>query len=307
MAARHARIVHLAVADGRGHLMRAHLLRRLLADRGIAVDIVTTSEAGRGFLGRPGDAVRGVPGGFHVGYDDCHNVHARETRRRRRRTSYRPGAWGATWRCAAAQPGRAARGQRFAASAALIWRGWAEGGGRASSTCTATVCGGPRLATSTGGCPWASAAYRGLLARCAPVLRPHRALAGRRRSRRRDARADALPPAAPDPDAAARAGAVRRALGVARACAWRRLPQPALSDPASPPGSRRRSPRRACDTRRLRAVGGSTGLARLDPAFSDVVAAATCSSPGRAWPRWSRRGCSRCRCSRWSPTSPSRR
>ena len=47
MAARHARIVHLAVADGRGHLMRAHLLRRLLAKRGIAVDVVTTSEAGR--------------------------------------------------------------------------------------------------------------------------------------------------------------------------------------------------------------------------------------------------------------------
>ena len=47
-----ARILYLAVADARGHLMRAHLVRRLLAPVGHRVDVVTTSEEGQRFLDR---------------------------------------------------------------------------------------------------------------------------------------------------------------------------------------------------------------------------------------------------------------
>ena len=55
-----ARLVHLAVADGRGHLMRAHLLRRLLADRGFEVDIVTPPRRGA-FLAGLGTPPRCCP------------------------------------------------------------------------------------------------------------------------------------------------------------------------------------------------------------------------------------------------------
>ena len=41
-----ARIVWLAVAEGRGHLMRAQLAKSLLAPAGVDVDCVTTSDAG---------------------------------------------------------------------------------------------------------------------------------------------------------------------------------------------------------------------------------------------------------------------
>ena len=37
-----SRLLYLALADARGHLMRAHLLSRALGEAGIAVDIVTT-------------------------------------------------------------------------------------------------------------------------------------------------------------------------------------------------------------------------------------------------------------------------
>ena len=82
MAARQARIVHLAVADGRGHLMRAHLLRRLLANRGIAVDVVTTSRAGRRFLAGLGTPAAVLPGGFEVAFDGQHHMLAATTDRR---------------------------------------------------------------------------------------------------------------------------------------------------------------------------------------------------------------------------------
>jgi hypothetical protein len=44
------RIVWLAVADARGHLMRAQLARKLLAPHGVQTDIVTTSSGGVTFL-----------------------------------------------------------------------------------------------------------------------------------------------------------------------------------------------------------------------------------------------------------------
>jgi hypothetical protein len=78
---REARIVYLAVADGRGHLMRAHLLRRLLADSGVAVDVVTTSAAGQKFLAGLGTPAAVLPGGFALLFDDCHRLLARRTER----------------------------------------------------------------------------------------------------------------------------------------------------------------------------------------------------------------------------------
>jgi hypothetical protein len=44
------RIVWLAVADARGHLMRAQVARKLLAPHGVQTDIVTTSASGVAFL-----------------------------------------------------------------------------------------------------------------------------------------------------------------------------------------------------------------------------------------------------------------
>ena len=75
------RVLYLAVADGRGHLMRAHLLRRLLAGRGLAIDVVTTSEAGQAFLAGLGTPAALLPGGFALLFDDCHRLRARATER----------------------------------------------------------------------------------------------------------------------------------------------------------------------------------------------------------------------------------
>ncbi len=44
------RIVYLATADARGHLMRAQLLVHALRDAGAQVDVITTSQAGQRFL-----------------------------------------------------------------------------------------------------------------------------------------------------------------------------------------------------------------------------------------------------------------
>lgn len=46
------RILYLAIADGRGHLIRAQLLNRLLRPKSIEVDLVTTSGAGQAILHR---------------------------------------------------------------------------------------------------------------------------------------------------------------------------------------------------------------------------------------------------------------
>src|SRR6478609_8617178 len=82
MDARAARVLYLAVADGRGHLMRAHLLRRLLAPTCVAIDVVTTSEAGRAFLAALGTPADVLPGGFALLFDERHRLLARRTERR---------------------------------------------------------------------------------------------------------------------------------------------------------------------------------------------------------------------------------
>ena len=81
MDAREDRVLYLAVADGRGHLMRAHLLRRVLADTGLTIDVVTTSPAGQAFLAGLGTPAALLSGGFALLFDDRHRLLARRTER----------------------------------------------------------------------------------------------------------------------------------------------------------------------------------------------------------------------------------
>ena len=93
-----ARILYLAVADGRGHLMRAHLLRGLLAGRGLEVDIVTTAEEGCAFLARLGTPARLLSEGFAVEFDDRHRMLPRRTEARLARYLTSPRGVGADLR-----------------------------------------------------------------------------------------------------------------------------------------------------------------------------------------------------------------
>jgi UDP:flavonoid glycosyltransferase YjiC (YdhE family) len=68
------RIVWLAAADARGHLMRAHLLRGLLGRAGVEVDVITTSEEGRAFLAALGTPAEVLSHHFGVAYDAWQNM-----------------------------------------------------------------------------------------------------------------------------------------------------------------------------------------------------------------------------------------
>jgi hypothetical protein len=76
------RILYLAVADARGHLMRGHLVRQLLAPAGIEVDLVTTSDDGRAFLEGLGSPSRVLSRHFRVEVDARHNMRRGATDRR---------------------------------------------------------------------------------------------------------------------------------------------------------------------------------------------------------------------------------
>lgn len=75
------RVVWLAVADGRGHLMRAHLMRQLLGREGVRVDVVTTSPEGARFLEAVGTPSRVLAPGFRIVYDEQQNLARRDTER----------------------------------------------------------------------------------------------------------------------------------------------------------------------------------------------------------------------------------
>jgi hypothetical protein len=101
VAAARARVLWLAVADGRGHLMRAQLMRRLLAPAGIDVDIVTTSRDGARFVDAfdearsPARPCGVLDGEFGVVFDGQQNL-------RWGRTAARMSAYvGLPWRCRA--------------------------------------------------------------------------------------------------------------------------------------------------------------------------------------------------------------
>ncbi len=59
----------LAVADGRGHLMRAQLMRQLLADHGVDVDVVTTARAGAAFVASFGAPCAVLSRDFGIHFD----------------------------------------------------------------------------------------------------------------------------------------------------------------------------------------------------------------------------------------------
>lgn len=75
-----ARVVWLAVAEGRGHLMRAQLAARLLAPADIAVDVVTTSDAGVAFAAEFGLRSAVLSRGYRLIYDDRQNLARTRTR-----------------------------------------------------------------------------------------------------------------------------------------------------------------------------------------------------------------------------------
>lgn len=72
-------ILYLALAVGRGHLMRAHTLRKLLATAGVQVDIVTTSEEGKAFLQAMGTPAEVLSNHFYIEYDAQQNLRRRQT------------------------------------------------------------------------------------------------------------------------------------------------------------------------------------------------------------------------------------
>lgn len=75
------RVVWLALADGRGHLMRAHLMRQLLGQHGVRVDVVTTSAEGARFLEAMGTPSQVLTPGFRIVYDTQQNLDRRDTER----------------------------------------------------------------------------------------------------------------------------------------------------------------------------------------------------------------------------------
>lgn len=68
------RVVWLAVAEARGHLMRAHLARGLLAEHGVAVDVVTTSDEGAAFLAELGTPCDVLSRRHRLVYDEQQNL-----------------------------------------------------------------------------------------------------------------------------------------------------------------------------------------------------------------------------------------
>ncbi|MEZ4297046.1 MAG: hypothetical protein R3B70_18925 [Polyangiaceae bacterium] len=73
------RIVWLAAADARGHLARAHLARKLLSHRGIAVDIVTTHTEGQRFIEALGSPSTVLSPHYGVAFDTWQNMDRRRT------------------------------------------------------------------------------------------------------------------------------------------------------------------------------------------------------------------------------------
>ncbi len=68
------RIVYLATADARGHLMRAQLLVHALREAGASVDVLTTSDAGQRFLARFGISSFVLSRRYAVQFDTRQNM-----------------------------------------------------------------------------------------------------------------------------------------------------------------------------------------------------------------------------------------
>ncbi|HYH97338.1 hypothetical protein [Hyalangium sp.] len=79
---RGGRILYLAVADARGHLMRAHVLREHLSRVDVEVEVVTTTDEGAGFLHALGTPARVLSDHFQIEFDARHEMSRSRTERR---------------------------------------------------------------------------------------------------------------------------------------------------------------------------------------------------------------------------------
>lgn len=79
MALNPPRLLYLATADARGHLMRAQLLTHALRAQGAHVDVLTTSAAGVQFLGRFGIDAALLSPHYAVQFDARQNMRAAAT------------------------------------------------------------------------------------------------------------------------------------------------------------------------------------------------------------------------------------
>lgn len=73
------KLIYLATADARGHLMRAQLLTHALREAGAAVDVLTTSDEGRAFLAGFGIAAQVLSRHYAVQFDSRQNMLSGET------------------------------------------------------------------------------------------------------------------------------------------------------------------------------------------------------------------------------------
>ncbi|MEY4560924.1 MAG: hypothetical protein RLZZ618_201 [Pseudomonadota bacterium] len=84
------RILYLATADARGHLMRAQLLTHALRAAGVEVQLVTTSHDGVRFLQAFGLEAELLSTHYAVQFDACQNMLRRETDRNVAHYVFRP-------------------------------------------------------------------------------------------------------------------------------------------------------------------------------------------------------------------------
>lgn len=85
------RIVYLATADARGHLMRAQLLTHSLRAAGASVQVLTTSDEGARFLAGFGIEAPVLSRHYAVQFDTRQNMLRRETDRNVAQYMFRPG------------------------------------------------------------------------------------------------------------------------------------------------------------------------------------------------------------------------
>ncbi len=86
-----ARILYLATADARGHLMRAQLLVHALRAAGAHVEVLTTSEQGQDFLQRFGITAPILSRHYAVQFDSQQNMLRQATNRNVAHYLFRPG------------------------------------------------------------------------------------------------------------------------------------------------------------------------------------------------------------------------
>ncbi|MGC5702612.1 hypothetical protein J4P02_20625 [Pseudomonas sp. NFXW11] len=86
-----SRILYLATADARGHLMRAQLLVHALREAGAEVQVLTTSKQGQVFLQRFAIQAELLSEHYAVQFDDQQNMQRRATNRNVAHYLFRPG------------------------------------------------------------------------------------------------------------------------------------------------------------------------------------------------------------------------